>query len=85
MPRPRRGEILLDDKPIHKVPADDIVKKRIAMVPEGRQLFGRMSVWDNLLLGAYALDSGQATTESLRTSFGCFPGSPNVRDSALKP
>jgi branched-chain amino acid transport system ATP-binding protein len=71
--RPRRGEILLDDKPIHKVPAYDIVKKRIALVPEGRQLFGRMSVWDNLLLGAYALDSGQATTESLEDILRLFP------------
>jgi len=42
--RPRRGEILLDSEPIHVVPPYDIVKKKIAMVPEGRQLFGRLSV-----------------------------------------
>ena len=55
--RPRRGEILLNGVPIHVVPPYEIVRKRIAMVPEGRQLFGRLSVLDNLLLGAYALDS----------------------------
>jgi branched-chain amino acid transport system ATP-binding protein len=71
--RPRRGEILLDNEPIHIVPPYDIVKKRIAMVPEGRQLFGRLSVWDNLLLGAYALDSRQETEESLETVLRLFP------------
>jgi branched-chain amino acid transport system ATP-binding protein len=71
--RPRRGEILLDNEPIHVVPPYDIVKKRIAMVPEGRQLFGRLSVWDNLLLGAYALDSRQETEESLETVLRLFP------------
>ena len=71
--RPRRGEILLENEPIHIVPAYDIVKKKIAMVPEGRQLFGRLSVWDNLLLGAYALDSRQETEESLATVLRLFP------------
>jgi len=71
--RPRRGEILLDNEPIHLVPPYDIVKKRIAMVPEGRQLFGRLSVWDNLLLGAYVLDSPQETEQSLRDVLRLFP------------
>ncbi len=71
--RPRRGEILLENEPIHIVPAYDIVKKKIAMVPEGRQLFGRLSVWDNLLLGAYALDSRQETEESLASVLRLFP------------
>ena len=71
--RPRRGEILLDSEPIHVVPPYDIVKKKIAMVPEGRQLFGRLSVWDNLLLGAYALNSRQETEESLETVLRLFP------------
>ena len=71
--RPWSGEILLDNEPIHVVPAYDIVKKRIALVPEGRQLFGRLSVWDNLLLGAYAQDSNAAVAESLETILQLFP------------
>jgi branched-chain amino acid transport system ATP-binding protein len=71
--RPRHGEILLDNEPIHIVPPYEIVKKKIAMVPEGRQLFGRLSVWDNLLLGAYALDSRRETEESLETVLRLFP------------
>lgn len=71
--RPLRGEVLLDNEPIHVVPPYDIVKKRIALVPEGRQLFGRLSVWDNLLLGAYALHSNQAVAESLEAVLQLFP------------
>jgi branched-chain amino acid transport system ATP-binding protein len=71
--RPRRGEILLDNEPIHVAPPYDIVKRKIAMVPEGRQLFGRLSVWDNLLLGAYALNSRQETEESLASVLRLFP------------
>jgi branched-chain amino acid transport system ATP-binding protein len=71
--RPWGGEILLDSEPIHVVPPYDIVKKRIALVPEGRQLFGRLSVWDNLMLGAYALDSSEAVAESLEAILHLFP------------
>jgi len=71
--RPWSGKILLDNEPIHVIPPYDIVKKRIALVPEGRQLFGRLSVWDNLLLGAYAQDSNAAIAESLETILQLFP------------
>jgi len=71
--RPWEGKILLDNEPIHVVPPYDIVRKRIALVPEGRQLFGRLSVWDNLLLGAYALDSEDDVAESLENILQLFP------------
>lgn len=71
--RPWRGEVLLDSEPIHVIPPYDIVRKRIAFVPEGRQLFGRLSVWDNLMLGAYALNSTEAIAESLEMILELFP------------
>jgi len=71
--RPWEGTILLDNEPIHIVPPYDIVKRRIALVPEGRQLFGRLSVWDNLLLGAYALPSDKDVAESLENILQMFP------------
>jgi len=71
--RPQQGEILLDNETIHHTPPYDIVKKKIAMVPEGRQLFGRLSVWDNLLLGAYALASPREVAESLEAVLRLFP------------
>ena len=83
--RPRRGEILLDNEPIHIVPPYDIVKKKIAMVPEGRQLFGRLSVWDNLLLGAYALgkdEIGSALDDVVKL-FPWLPGRKSQRAETL--
>jgi branched-chain amino acid transport system ATP-binding protein len=71
--QPVRGEIRLRGEAIHRTPPYDIVRKRVAMVPEGRQLFGRLSVWDNLLVGAYTLDSKAQVEESLETVVSLFP------------
>jgi branched-chain amino acid transport system ATP-binding protein len=71
--RPRSGEILLHGKPLHTVPPYDIVRRGIAMVPEGRQLFGRLPVIDNLLLGAYAIDSKEETAKALDEVLALFP------------
>jgi branched-chain amino acid transport system ATP-binding protein len=71
--RPKRGEILLNGEPIHKTPPYEIVRKKIAMVPEGRQLFGRLSVWDNLLLGAYILDDKAEVNALLEGVLALFP------------
>ena len=43
------------------------------MIPEGRQLFGRLSVWDNLMLGAYTLTAEQEIEESLENVLRLFP------------
>ena len=74
--RPRRGTIRFEGEPIHVVPPYDIVRKRIAMVPEGRQLFGRLSVWDNLLLGAYGLGSQDEIGSALDDVVKLFPWLP---------
>jgi branched-chain amino acid transport system ATP-binding protein len=57
--RPKGGEIRLRKERIDRTPPYDIVRKRVAMVPEGRQLFGRLPVIDNLLLGAYTLPQAE--------------------------
>jgi branched-chain amino acid transport system ATP-binding protein len=77
---PVKGEIRLHGDPIHRTAAYDIVKKRVAMVPEGRQLFGRLSVWDNLLLGSYTLHSQQEIDESLEMAISLFPMLKDRRD-----
>ena len=71
--KPRAGEIVFYGEPLHTVPAYDIVSKGVAMVPEGRQLFGRLSVIDNLYLGAYTIDSKEETEKSLREVLSLFP------------
>jgi branched-chain amino acid transport system ATP-binding protein len=70
---PVTGDIVFDDSPIGKSPPYDIVKKKISMIPEGRRLFGRLSVLDNLLLGAYALNSKEEMEEALENVFNLFP------------
>jgi branched-chain amino acid transport system ATP-binding protein len=70
---PARGEIRLRGEAIHRTPPYDIVRKRVAMVPEGRQLFGRLSVWDNLLMGAYTQTSKAQIAESLEEVLALFP------------
>lgn len=70
---PWAGEILFKNAPIHQVPPFDIVKLGISMVPEGRRLFGRLSVLDNLLLGAYAVRSKADVESYLQSVFDLFP------------
>jgi branched-chain amino acid transport system ATP-binding protein len=50
---PRRGRITLDDRPIGGLKPSLIVGLGVVQVPEGRQIFGPLSVEENLLLGAY--------------------------------
>jgi branched-chain amino acid transport system ATP-binding protein len=69
---PKKGEIYFNKEPIHNIPPYEIVKKKISMIPEGRRLFGRLSVLDNLLLGAYPLDSKEEG-EALENVFELFP------------
>jgi branched-chain amino acid transport system ATP-binding protein len=70
---PEKGEIVLGGSPIHQMPPYEIVRKKISMIPEGRRLFGRLSVLDNLLLGAYSLDSREEIDKTLQSVFGLFP------------
>ena len=51
---PRGGRIQLDGKPLAGVPPEAIVAHGVSLVPEGRELFGTLSVRVNLMLGAYA-------------------------------
>jgi branched-chain amino acid transport system ATP-binding protein len=69
---PRAGEIVLDDRPIGGLPAHLIVRRGIAHVPEGRRVFNRLTVQENLEMGAYTRsDAGVA--EDLERVFALFP------------
>lgn len=68
--RPAKGTIEFIDHQIHNEPTYKIVKDGIALVPEGRELFPRMSVYENLQLGAYTL---QEREETLQWVFNLFP------------
>jgi len=55
----RSGKITFNNEIITDMPPNKIIKKGVASVPEGRQLFGTMSVSDNLLLGTYSLTKSE--------------------------
>ncbi|MFN8525902.1 MAG: ABC transporter ATP-binding protein [Chloroflexota bacterium] len=70
---PRAGQVLLDDRPINQVPAHDIVRFGVCHVPEGRRVFSRMTVLENLEMGAFARrDRGQIAADLDRV-FELFP------------
>ena len=71
-PRARDGEILFEGKPITKLSTHAIARLRIAQSPEGRRIFQRMTVLENLQMGA-AVDGSQNFEEDLARVTGLFP------------
>jgi len=51
--RPREGSVTFQEQQIHKVPPQEIVSKGVIQVPEGRKIFPKMTVAENLEMGAY--------------------------------
>jgi len=66
------GSVVFDGKPLAKVPAHRINRLGVGLVPEGRRLFPRLSVEDNLRLGAYA-QRGPERMRPLERVFELFP------------
>jgi len=67
------AQILLDGKSIKDLPPHLIVEAGLALVPEGRRLFGDLTVLENLVLGAYADRARQAEKENLERVLALFP------------
>jgi branched-chain amino acid transport system ATP-binding protein len=70
---PRSGEIWFDGRRIDEVEAPDRVDLGIALVPEGRRLFSRLSVAENLRLGTFRDRDPKRRQEMLERVFGLFP------------
>ncbi|MGP8321967.1 MAG: ABC transporter ATP-binding protein [Methanosarcinaceae archaeon] len=68
--KPTSGTIEFNEKQIHQSPTHQIVKGGIALVPEGRELFPKMSIMENLRMGAYTSDKKEDT---LKWVFNLFP------------
>lgn len=72
--KPKKGSIEFDTKRIDPLLPDEIVRAGISMVPEGRELFPRMSVLENLELGAAYIEKAYGlTAQSLSWVYGLFP------------
>jgi len=70
--RPRQGTIRMGDVDLTKTPANEIVRLGIAHSPEGRRIFARMSVKENLELGAYTRSDSDLTSDYERV-YTLFP------------
>jgi branched-chain amino acid transport system ATP-binding protein len=71
--RPRAGEILFEGNSITKLPAHAILSRGIAQSPEGRRVFARMTVEENLLLGAYSRRDPAGIAADIRRVGELFP------------
>jgi branched-chain amino acid transport system ATP-binding protein len=71
--RPRQGEITLDGQRIDGVPAHDIVGKGICQAPEGRRIFPRMTVRENLEMGAFQRTKGPELDQDFERVYTLFP------------
>ena len=67
------GSITLDGKDLQKVPANTIISLGLSHVPEGRHVFARMSVEENLRMGAYILKDQHKIQENLEKVYAHFP------------
>jgi branched-chain amino acid transport system ATP-binding protein len=71
--RPSGGEIRFAGRPIHHLPPHQVVALGISQVPEGRRILGRMSVRENLDMGAFPRRDPAAVRADLERVFGHFP------------
>ena len=69
----RNGSVIFDGKDITKTPCHKIVQLGMTQVPEGRRIFPELSVYENLMMGAYTVKNQQQFKEDLEKMFTKFP------------
>ncbi len=68
-----RGSILLNGEAIHNLEADEIVRKKMVHVPEGREIFPLLSVYENISIGAYTRSDKAQIKADLEMVYSYFP------------
>jgi branched-chain amino acid transport system ATP-binding protein len=71
--KPKSGEIIFDGNNINTLTAPEIVKLGICHVPEGRRVFTKMSVMENLEMGAFTRNDKAGIKDDIEKSFTLFP------------
>ncbi|HET9590849.1 MAG TPA: ABC transporter ATP-binding protein [Anaerolineales bacterium] len=71
--KPREGHVKLEGEDLAKYKAHEIVYKGVAMVPEGRGVFARLTVMENLEMGAFSLKSNEELKRNMERVFSLFP------------
>jgi branched-chain amino acid transport system ATP-binding protein len=70
---PRQGSIKLAGEDLREYKAHEIVSKGVVQVPEGRRVFGRLNVTENLEMGAYSLNDRKQIAQTMEKIFQMFP------------
>ena len=70
---PRRGTVVFEGKRLDGRTPDQVIKEGLALVPEGRRVFSRMSVRENLEMGAFMQNDKSANAEAIERIFTLFP------------
>jgi branched-chain amino acid transport system ATP-binding protein len=71
--KPRTGTITLDGERIDTLGTDAIIKRGMSLVPEARRVFSRMSVRENLEMGAYMIDERSTVLSEIDRVYSVFP------------
>lgn len=71
--KPHMGEILFASSRIDGIPAHEAVERGVIQVPEGRRVFGTLTVMENLRLGAFTVRDKEASKNNLEWIFELFP------------
>ena len=71
--KPRNGKIYFKDQSIEKIPPHEIAALGIAHVPEGRKIFPRLTVEENLEMGAFRIPDNARIRENMKKVFDLFP------------
>lgn len=72
-PRISQGQIIFDGQPIHQLSTHEISKLQVSISPEGRRVFPKMTVLENLELGALGLNSKNKFNQHLEKAYTLFP------------
>jgi branched-chain amino acid transport system ATP-binding protein len=71
--RPRQGRVLLNGEDISRLPAHQVVARGVSQAPEGRRIFARLSVLENMEMGAFLRQDKAAIQADVERVFAFFP------------
>ncbi len=71
--RPRSGSVVFEDEDLTRIPPHRIVERGVVQVPEGRRVFGQLTVLENLEMGAFTRQDPTGIREDLERVFALFP------------
>jgi branched-chain amino acid transport system ATP-binding protein len=71
--RPRTGSVTFDGRDLTTVPSHDVVTLGVVQVPEGRRVFARLTIEENLRMGAYSVNDKAAVVAGIERAYTMFP------------